>query len=83
MEEEIKEREILMITDNEEDVQESKEISPKQPMGWIRTRSMVELENNYKKKEKIFISYEKKIRKGQQVQKGQIVEYDDDSQKIR
>ena len=44
MEEEIKEREILMITNTEEDVQKSKETISKHPMVRIRTRCMMKVE---------------------------------------
>ena len=44
MEEKIKEREILMITNTKEDVQESNETSSKQSMGRIITRSMMKVE---------------------------------------
>ena len=44
IQEELKEKEILMIIDNEEEMQKHKETSSKQPMGRIKTRSMVKIE---------------------------------------
>ena len=81
--EELKEKEIMMITDNEEDVQKSKETNSKHPMGRIRTISMVKIEKQFQIKDKIFTTYEKKSRKCQQVQKGKIADYDDESQQIQ
>ena len=83
IEEEIKEKEIMMITDNEEDVQNSKETSSKQPMGRIRRRTIVKIEKWFQIKDKICTTYEKKSRKCQQVQKGKIADYDDESQQIQ
>ena len=61
--EELKEKEIMMITNNEEDIQNSKERRSKHPMGRIRTRSMVKIEKEFQIKDKIFTTYEKKSRK--------------------
>ena len=72
-----------MITNNDEEMQNYKEVSSKQPMGRIITRSMVKIEKEFEIKHKIITTYEKKSRKCQQVQKGQIAKYDDESQQIQ
>ena len=54
MEEEIKDREILRITNIEEDVQDSKATNSNQPMERIRTRSMMKEEKKFQMKDQIF-----------------------------
>ena len=44
---------------------------------------MVRIEKEFQIKDKIFTTYERKWRKHQQVQKGQIAEHDDVSQQIQ
>ena len=52
-------------------------------MGRRRTRSMVKREKEFEEKDKIFTTYERKSRKRQQVQKGQIKESDDEAQQAQ
>jgi hypothetical protein len=78
--EEEEEEQILVVTDDEEEVQNPKATSSKSPMGRRRTRNMVIKENEFEEKDKIFTTYERKSRKRQQVQKGQIQENDDEAQ---
>ena len=52
-------------------------------MGRRRTRSMVKREKAFKEKDNIFTTYERKSRKRQQVQRGQIQESDDEAQQAQ
>jgi hypothetical protein len=81
--EEEEEEQILVVTDDEEEVQNPKATSSKPPMGRRRTRSMVIKEKEFEEKDKIFTTYERKSRKRQQVQKGQIQENDDEAQQAQ
>jgi hypothetical protein len=83
VEEKIEEEQILIVTDDEEEMQHPKATSSKQPMGRRRTRSMVKMEKEFQEKDKIFTTYERKSRKRQQVQKGQIKESDDEAQQAQ
>jgi hypothetical protein len=83
VEEEVKEEQILVMTNDEEEIQNPKATSSKQPIGRRRTRSMVKREKEFEEKDKIFTTYESKSRKRQQVQKGQIKESDDEAQQAQ
>jgi DNA repair exonuclease SbcCD ATPase subunit len=71
------------VTDDEEEIQNPKATSSKPPMGRRRTRSMVIKEKEFEEKDKIFTTYERKSRKRQQVQRGQIQESDDEAQQAQ
>jgi hypothetical protein len=47
VEEEVKEEQILVVTDDEEEIQNPKAISSKQRMGRKRTRDMVKMEKEF------------------------------------
>jgi hypothetical protein len=81
--EEEEEKQFLVVTDDEEEVQHPKATSSKPPMGRRKTRSMVIKEKEIEEKDKIFTTYERKSRKRQQVQKGQIQENDDEAQQAQ
>jgi hypothetical protein len=81
--EEEEEEQILVVTDDEEEIQNPKATSSKPPMGRRRTRSMVKKEKEFEEKDKIFTTYERKSRKRQQVQRGQIQESDDEAQQAQ
>jgi hypothetical protein len=80
------ERHILVMTDDDDDEEEEqhpKVTSPKLPLRGRKTRSMVLKEKELAEKEKIFTTYERRIRKRPQVQKGQIQEEDDRAQQAQ
>ena len=81
--EEEEEEQILVVIDDEEEIQNPKATSSKPPMGRRRTRSMVKREKEFEEKSKIFITYERKSRKHQQVQRGKIQESDDAAQQAQ
>jgi hypothetical protein len=71
------------VTDDEEEIQTPRQQAQNKPMGRRRTRSMVKMEKEFEEKDKIFTTYERKSRKRQQVQKGQIQESDDEAQQAQ
>jgi hypothetical protein len=81
--EEEEEKQILVVIDDEEEVQHPKATSSKLPMGRRKKRSMVIKEKELEESDKIFTTYERKSRKRQQVQKGQIQENDDEAQQAQ